>query len=176
MNHKQSNELCMEYCLLTCLLTHSLTHSLHGAENYLKSWLSHRLSKNILSLWNPKVHHRVHKSPPLDPTLSQLKPVHPIDPYLPKVQLKVIPSTKSHVLFPLLMSCQRIGPGPRRFETFRNKLFFLRWGIVRPTPNLQAGGPPLAGCSWLFIQYIRSYSLYLEAFPPSATWGRAMPW
>jgi hypothetical protein len=53
--------------------------------------LAPNLSKNILlSLWNPKVHRRVHKSPPLDPTLRQLNPVRPIDPYLPKVQLNVI--------------------------------------------------------------------------------------
>jgi hypothetical protein len=46
--------------------------------------LSLSLSKNILiSLWNPKVHHYVHKSPPL----GQLNPVRRVDPCVPKVQL-----------------------------------------------------------------------------------------
>jgi hypothetical protein len=34
---------------------------------------------------------------------------------------------------------------------------FLRWGVVSPTLNPQAGGPPLVGCPRLLIQYIRRY-------------------
>jgi hypothetical protein len=34
--------------------------------------------------------------------------------------------------------------------------FFLRCGVVSPTPNPQAGGPPLVFCPRLIIQYIRS--------------------
>jgi hypothetical protein len=41
-------------------------------------------------LRNPKVHHHVHKSPPLDPNLSKPNPVRPIDSYLNNVHLNVI--------------------------------------------------------------------------------------
>jgi hypothetical protein len=46
--------------------------------------------QNPASIWKPKVHYRVHKSPPTDPILSQSNSVHPIDPYLSKVYLNVI--------------------------------------------------------------------------------------
>jgi hypothetical protein len=42
--------------------------------------------------------------------------------------------------------------------------YFLRWGVVSPTPKPQVGGPLLVGCPRLLIQYIRSYPPYLEAF------------
>ncbi|KAJ4436535.1 hypothetical protein ANN_16566 [Periplaneta americana] len=35
--------------------------------------------------------------------------------------------------------------------------------VVSPSPNPQAGGPPLIGCPRLLIQYIHSYPPYLEA-------------
>ena len=54
--------------------------------------------------------------------------------------------------------------------------YFLQWRVVNTSPN-----PP----SWRTILYqlsVTAYSIYsqvpsiLESCPPSATWGRAMPW
>jgi hypothetical protein len=49
-----------------------------------------QLVRKYSFLWNPKVHYRVHASPPLDPILSHLNSVRPIDPCLPMVHLNVI--------------------------------------------------------------------------------------
>jgi hypothetical protein len=46
--------------------------------------------------------------------------------------------------------------------------------VPRATPEVE--GSPLFSCPRLFIQYFRSYPQYLEAVPPSATWGRTMSW
>jgi hypothetical protein len=93
---------------------------------------------------------------------TQSTPSHPLS--LRSIHTSDVPRSKSQVHFLALRSIiQRISSCPRFLMNFRNRLIFLRWGVVSPTPNPQAGGPPLVGCPRLLIQYIRSYPPYLEA-------------
>jgi hypothetical protein len=73
--------------LLTYLLTYSLTPWCRTLFEKLN--VTQLVKKNPAFLWKPKVHYRVHKSPPLDPILGQPNPLRPIDPNLPKVHLNV---------------------------------------------------------------------------------------
>jgi hypothetical protein len=57
---------------------------------------------------------------------------------------------------------QQPSTAPKPFVTFRNKLIFYGEEFLGTCLSPLAGGPPITGCQRLFIQYIRSYSPYLE--------------
>ena len=48
----------------------------YDAESFFRSNQSHTQLKLPRSLWEPKVHYRIHNSPSLGPILSQINPVH----------------------------------------------------------------------------------------------------
>jgi hypothetical protein len=120
-----------------------LTYPLHGAEYCLKNWLSLSLTKNVLlALWNPTVHHRVHKHPPLDPILSQVNSVRLINPYLRKVQLNVIlPPTPKSSQWSLTVKKHN----PINLRTVTNGLELGRIHRNRTTGSRQV--PVMASCS-----------------------------
>jgi hypothetical protein len=84
----RANKREITFLILTYLLTYLLTPWYRIL--FEKLIVTQLVKKNPAFLRNPKVHHRVHKTPPLDPILSQPNPFRPIDPYLPKFHLNVI--------------------------------------------------------------------------------------
>jgi hypothetical protein len=71
---------------------------------------------------------------------------------------------------------QGIRPGPRLLVVFRNKLIFYDEELLapRPTPKLKDHSlSALLDC--LFNIFAATLQNWKES-PPSATWGRAMPW
>ena len=113
------------------------------------SWEANRFSASqeiTHILWNPKDHYRIHKC--LSPViLSQLESVHTptshflkIQKWTCTIQAPNIPSTRSHVPFPLLTSYQSIRPsqGLSYWMVRNTKPFYCEELLTPgPTPKLE---------------------------------------
>jgi len=70
--------------------------------------------------------------------------------------------------------------GAGRFQSpvcnISKQVAFCLWGIVIPSPNPQVGGPYLVGCrDCQCITFAATLHIW-RPYPPSAGWGRAIPW
>ena len=113
-----------------------------------RSWEANRFSASQEiphSLWNPKVHYRLHKLPPPFSILSQNDPVHAPISHFQNIQFNITNTEFYHIL-PLLRSYQRISAGPRHQFMFRNRIQFNgeELSAPRPIPPPQVEDHPLS--------------------------------
>ena len=88
------SHICARNIQYMLIITYLLTYLL---QQHSPSWEANLFSASQEIphiLWNPKVHHRIHKCPPSVPILSQLDPVHTPTSHFLKIHLNIIlPST-----------------------------------------------------------------------------------
>jgi hypothetical protein len=88
-----------------------------------------------------------------------------------------IPSTKSHIHFISLRSfVHRIHPSLRLLENFFNKFIFYGEELLAPRPTSKLENHSLLAVHDCLFSIFAATLHSWRVSPPSATWGRAMPW
>jgi len=80
-----------------------------------------------------------------------------------------------NIHFPLPRSFQRIRSIPKPCVTFRNKLVFYGEELLGPHPTPKLEDYPLSAVRDCLFNVFAATLHSWRPFPPSATWGRAMP-
>jgi hypothetical protein len=79
------------------------------------------------------------------------------------------------IFFQLLRSCQRIGPGLKRFETLRKKLHFYGQRLLDPRPSYKLENHPLSAVRYclfsIFAATLRIWRPSLHPQPEDAPYG-----
>jgi hypothetical protein len=106
--------------------------------------------------YNFMVHYRVHKSPPLDPNLSQIDPVHTTPSYLSNINL-ILSAYLSHVV--------PSGLFPSVFPT--NILYAFSFARIRATypSNLIFPDSTILNYTWRKVQVLK---LLITQFSPTS--------
>jgi hypothetical protein len=116
-------------------------------------------------LWNPKVHYRIHNSPPPVPILSHINTVHAPHPtswrsilILSHLRLGLPSGLLPSGLPTKIKLYQRISPGPRLCGMFHNMVIFLRW--VNTSPNsLRCSTTPCRLSASAYSVYFQLHSI-----------------
>ena len=110
------------------------------------------------------VHYCVYNSPLIVSIRSQIRQVHAPTFHVLKVIFHICVK-----VFHVVLSLRFTHQNPvwtsrlphrchiRQTEMVLNIVKFLRWGVLSNSPNLQAGGPPLAVCPRLYIRIYPAY-------------------